>query len=203
MNESVLDELMRSANIDEYSTARSTPNQVDLDYLIITRENPYIISHLDRLKIRFTSDGMLIPYLDKQDGVFYYVKRIYQPHGGLKYFLPPVRSKPYYIIRRDSTNYVIVEGQLDAIAVSIMYPTMNVIALSGSTFTDKQIQVFKNETNIPDNILVWLDNEFLNNKLIKHLKSKFPYSNYRTFASPNNYDPEEFFKYIYHENTDK
>jgi hypothetical protein len=106
----------------------------------------------------------------------------------MKYFLPPIKSKPFYLIDRGSDVYVICEGPFDAMSIAMVYPDVNVLAISGSTMTTAQINSL--DDRLPDKIIVWLDNTELSTNLRDKLKKKIIYADYNIVKS-NGDDPEE------------
>jgi uncharacterized protein (DUF3820 family) len=68
--------------------------------------------------------------------------------------------------------------------------------------TSYHISQLKNEDDLPNDILVWLDDDFLNKQLLKKIKKEFPYCNYKA-CTTGDMDPEEYYKYYYHGDKDK
>lgn len=151
------------------------------------RGNNRLIREYRNFDLRFSDDGIYIPYYFDGE-IKYYIKRLYKPIGDMKYFLPPIKSKPYYLIDRGSDVYVICEGPFDAMSIAMVYPDVNVLAISGSTMTTAQINSL--DDRLPDKIIVWLDNTELSTNLRDKLKKKIIYADYNIVKS-NGDDPEE------------
>lgn len=151
------------------------------------RGNNRLIREYRNFDLRFGDDGIYIPYYFDGE-IKYYIKRLYKPIGDMKYFLPPIKSKPYYLIDRGSGVYVICEGPFDAMSIAMVYPDVNVLAISGSTMTTAQINSL--DDRLPDKIIVWLDNTELSTNLKDKLKKKIIYADYSIVKS-NGDDPEE------------
>ena len=151
------------------------------------RGNNRLIREYRNFDLRFSDDGIYIPYYFDGE-IKYYIKRLYKPIGDMKYFLPPIKSKPFYLIDRGSDVYVICEGPFDAMSIAMVYPDVNVLAISGSTMTTAQINSL--DDRLPDKIIVWLDNTELSTNLRDKLKKKIIYADYNIVKS-NGDDPEE------------
>jgi 5S rRNA maturation endonuclease (ribonuclease M5) len=106
----------------------------------------------------------------------------------MKYFLPPIKSKPFYFLDRGSDTFVICEGPFDSIAIDLVFNNPNVIGVMGSTMTNAQINSFRDL--LPENIVIWLDDTSLSEKLKLKLKARIPYADFKVIESSGD-DPEE------------
>lgn len=177
-------------DMTEYKKARISPNEDDLKYLLEVREASYLLPHLEEFGIRFSEEELFIPYPDELGNYTYFVKRIYYPKSSMKYFLPPIRRKPYYHLKGTNGVYIIVEGQFDALAMKVKYPDYNVISLSGTRFTAYMLQEFRNL--LPEFIVIYLDDTELSESLRDQLKEYIIYAQINVIPS-NGMDPEEYF----------
>lgn len=178
-----LDEFRRLGDIERGS---ETIDEKGIAYFRY-RGNNKLIREYRNFDLRFSDDGIYIPYYFDGE-IKYYIKRLYKPIGDMKYFLPPIKSKPYYLIDRGSDVYVICEGPFDAMSIAMVYPDVNVLAISGSTMTTAQINSL--DDRLPDKIVVWLDNTELSTNLRDKLKRKIIYADY-SIVNSNGDDPEE------------
>nr|DAM52831.1 MAG TPA: hypothetical protein [Caudoviricetes sp.]DAQ95668.1 MAG TPA: hypothetical protein [Caudoviricetes sp.] len=178
-----LDEFRRLGDIERGS---ETIDEKGIAYFR-HRGNNKLIREYRNFDLRFSDDGIYIPYYFDGE-IKYYIKRLYKPIGDMKYFLPPIKSKPYYLIDRGSDVYVICEGPFDAMSIAMVYPDVNVLAISGSTMTTAQINSL--DDRLPDKIVVWLDNTELSTNLRDKLKRKIIYADY-SIVNSNGDDPEE------------
>lgn len=178
-----LDEFKRVGDIEKGS---DTIDEKGIAYFR-HRGNNRLIREYRNYDLRFSDDGIYIPYYFDGE-IKYYIKRLYKPMGDMKYYLPPIKSKPYYLIDRGSDTYIICEGPFDAISIAMVYPNVNVMAVSGSTMTTAQINSLNDL--LPDKIVVWLDDTQLSTSLMEKLKKKIVYADIGIVKS-NGEDPEE------------
>ena len=179
------DHLDSFKGMNSYFQASEVIDEKAIDYLN-SRGNLKLIREYKRYQLRFSNDGIYIPFLFPE--AKYYIKRLYEPLGGMKYFLPPIKSKPFYFLDRGSDTFVICEGPFDSIAIDLVFNNPNVIGVMGSTMTNAQINSFRDL--LPENIVIWLDDTSLSEKLKLKLKARIPYADFKVIESSGD-DPEE------------
>jgi hypothetical protein len=179
-------------NLNEFKMSKyyDLPGELDdkaVDYLKNTRGNMYLVDNYLEYGIRSDSTGIYFPY--EFFGEYrYWTKRLYSPIGSMKYFLPPIKTKPFYFIDRNSSKYIICEGSVDAIMISLFFKDYSVIAISGSSMSNPQVGGLRDL--LPEEITIWLDKTELSLKLKDNLKSRIPYAYFKIVESDGS-DPEE------------
>lgn len=151
----------------------------------LLERNPDLISLWDTYNMRCDEKGIYIPY----PSFNYYIRANYD-RSLIKYYLPPTPEKPCFIIDRKSTSWIVCEGVFDALALSLMNDTDNLMAVTGSTMTRPQLNHFR--SYIPREVLIFLDETRLSTDL------KLDISKYLTSATvdvipSDGEDPEEYY----------
>lgn len=109
----------------------------------------------------------------------------------IKYFMPPIAHKPFYIPEFKGNKIVIVEGIFDAISCLYLYPDRTPIAILGSHVTDYHIWLLRNYIQ-PVDCLISLDNIHLSLNTLFQLKGLIPtISNYSLYYGKYDQDPDE------------
>lgn len=173
--------------MEEYFEASEDIDEKGLSYFKDKRNNNLLSRVYKDFGIRFTDDGLYIPFFFGGEAK-YWTKRMYKPIGDIKYFLPPIKNKPFYHIKRPGKKFIICEGCFDAISISLIYPDFNVIGVMGSTITSAQLNSLKDL--FPEALIIWLDDTQLSTKLKEKISPNIPYADIKVIPS-NGLDPEE------------
>lgn len=152
------------------------------------RRNPLIEKIYKGLGFKFNNGNVAIPFIIDNELTYF---QIYFPNplGKLKYFSPPIKDKPPYILMRNPKRFILVEGVFDAIACLFLYKDITPVALIGSTITPYQISILRRYR--PTEIKIYMDNLELSNKLLSKIQSVIDYCDYEVIPSYDE-DPEEY-----------
>jgi len=159
-----------------------------LDYLK-SRKNSFLDKLYIPLGIRFLGCNPVIPFYFHNELIYYQIKLI---DGDIKYFSPPIKKKPLYIIEKKSNpnrKFVICEGVFDAIACLILFPDRVPVALLGSTITTYQLWMLNSYA--PADILIFMDETRLSQGVYYKIRSYLDYSKLSILESDGS-DPEEY-----------
>jgi hypothetical protein len=143
------------------------------------------------LDIKFWDGNPVIPFFYKGE-VIYYQIRFTNP-GKIKYFMPPISSKPPYIIERGEPykhRIMIVEGIFDAIAALIQCPDYMPVAVLGSSISDYQIDFIRGYCDYISEIRIWMDETRISKGIANKLKGVIDYCPINIIKSDGP-DPEE------------
>jgi hypothetical protein len=179
-------------NLAKYYTEFDDYSEKGVNYL--KSRNPFLGSLWETLGIKFFNDNIVLPFKDPDGNLVYYQLRFTDAgKDGIRYFFPPIKSKPPYIIQSqesDPEKLIIVEGVFDAIAAFIQCGgKYTIVAVLGSKISDYQLEYIRN-WYMPKKILVWMDETELSKGICKRLKSVFNYSVVGVIKSEGP-DPEE------------
>lgn len=179
-------------NLGLYYTEFDDYSEKGVEYL--ARRNPYLRDLYEPLGIKFFNDNVVLPFHDPSGNLVYYQIRFTDAgKNQIRYFFPPIKSKPPYILHgegADPGKIIIVEGIFDALAAYIQSSGKYVvIAVMGSKISDYQLDYIRNWYR-PKKILVWMDETKLSKGICDRLKSVFDYSQISIIPSYGP-DPEE------------
>lgn len=128
------------------------------------------------LGFKFWNDNVVIPFYYGPE-VFYYQIR-FTGNSKIRYFLPPISSKPPYIIPREGEarhKIMLVEGIFDAIAALIQCPDYTPIAVLGSSVSDYQLNFIREYSGYINEIRLWFDETKISNKVANIVKRTIDY----------------------------
>ena len=160
----------------------------------LEKRNPYLKDLWKPLGMKFFNDNVVLPFYDP-DGklVYYQIRFVDAGKDDIRYFFPPIKSKPPYILHgqeADPGKIIIVEGIFDALAAFIQSSGKYiVIAVMGSKISDYQLEYIRN-WYMPKKILVWMDETDISKGICDRLKTVFNYSLVSIIPSYGP-DPEE------------
>ena len=94
------------------------------------------------LGFKFMDGNIVMPFFYHGELIYYQIRFI--GNSKIRYFFPPIKRKPPYIIEREGIRRIIVcEGVYDAIACMIMAPDFMPCAVLGSSVSDYQIEFIR------------------------------------------------------------
>ena len=176
--------------IDKFATEFENYSEEGYRYLL--RRHMFMSELWKILDFKFWDGNPVIPF--KRDGqVIYYQIRFMNPGGKIKYFMPPIKNKPPYIIEREGParkRLMVVEGIFDAIAALIQCPDYTPVAVLGSSVSDYQIDYIKDYSGVVEDIKIWMDETKISAKIAQRLKYAFSYAPVGIIRSTGP-DPEE------------
>lgn len=160
-------EMLKYRNVDSLTN-------IGEDILVkrnIERYSPLI----DRLDMRGGKLGddqgfIMVPF-KIGDELLYWQSKLYGYN--IKYFMPPIAHKPFYIPEYHGRRIVIVEGIFDAMACLYLFPDRTPVAILGSYITDYHVWLLRNYI-APTDCLVFLDNPKLSLGVLFQLKGLVP-----------------------------
>jgi len=134
------------------------------------------------------SGFIMFPFYIKGDLIYWQAKLVGYT---LKYFMPPIAHKPFYIPEFRGSKIVIVEGIFDAISCLTLYPDRTPIAILGSYVTDYHVWLLRNYIQ-PTDCLISLDNINLSLNVLYQIKGLIPtITHYSCFYGTYDQDPDE------------
>ena len=161
-------------------------------YRYLLRRHMFMSELWKILDFKFWDDNPVIPF--KRNGeIIYYQIRFARGGGKIKYFMPPIKNKPPYVIERDGEKrrrLLIVEGIFDAIAALIQCPEYTPVAVLGSSISDYQIDYLKDYAGVVSDIKIWMDETKISAKIASRLKYSMGYAPIEIIKSYGP-DPEE------------
>lgn len=161
--------------------------------------NPYLGELYRILGMKFWNGNVVIPFYDNKGEVFYYQIRFtnitHDMKNKIRYFMPPIKEKPPYIINRDGSakrRLIICEGIFDAIACLIQAPDYTPVAVLGSHISDYQVDYLRYyyATDGIEEIKIWMDEFEISKRIKNEIKRKIDYVPISIIPS-NGPDPEE------------
>jgi len=142
------------------------------------------------LGFKFMDGNIVMPFYYHDELIYYQIRFI--GNTKIRYFFPPIKRKPPYIIHRPGLKKVIVcEGVYDAIACMIMAPEFIPFAVLGSSVNDYQLEFLREY--IPNEIVVYMDETAISKRIANKIKSVIDYCPIRIIQSDGE-DPEECMK---------
>lgn len=142
------------------------------------------------LGFKFMDGNIVMPFYYHDELIYYQIRFI--GNTKIRYFFPPIKRKPPYIIHRPRLKKVIVcEGVYDAIACMIMAPEFIPFAVLGSSVNDYQLEFLREY--IPNEIVVYMDETEISKRIANKIKSVVDYCPIRIIPSDGE-DPEECMK---------
>lgn len=139
------------------------------------------------LDFKFLDGNVVMPF--KYHGEPFYYQIRFTGDSSIRYFFPPISSKPPYIIERDGIKRIcVVEGVFDAISMLIQAPDYIPCAVLGSSISDYQIEFIREYC--PEEIVVFMDETSISIGIAKKIRSKIDYCPIRIIKSDGE-DPEE------------
>lgn len=148
------------------------------------------------LHFKFMDGNIVMPFY-YHDKLIYYQLR-FTGNSKIRYFFPPIKKKPPYIIDRPGIRKLIVcEGVYDAIACLIMAPDFIPVAVLGSSVSDYQIEFMREY--LPNEILVYMDETDISKRIASKIRSVIDYCPIGIIKSDGE-DPEENMKKILRRN---
>ena len=123
------------------------------------------------LGFKFWNDNVVIPFYYGQD-VFYYQIR-FTGNSKIRYFLPPISSKPPYIIPREGEarhRIMLVEGIFDAIAALLQCPDYTPVAVLGSSISNYQLNFIREYAGYINEVRFWFDETKISNRVMDIVK---------------------------------
>lgn len=144
------------------------------------------------LGFKFMDGNIVMPFFYHGELIYYQLRFI--GNTKIRYFFPPIKKKPPYIIEREGIRRIIVcEGVYDAIACMIMAPDFMPCAVLGSSVSDYQIEFIREY--IPEEIIVYMDETEISKRIADKLKQTIDYCPIHIIPSTGK-DPEENMKDI-------
>lgn len=143
------------------------------------------------LGFKFLDGNIVMPF--KYHGEVFYYQLRFTGNSKIRYFFPPIKNKPPYIIERNTENkrFIICEGVYDAIACLIMAPEYTPCAVLGSSISDYQIEFLREY--VPKECLIYMDETKISVSIAKKLKKTIDYCPISIITSDGE-DPEENMK---------
>lgn len=139
----------------------------------------------------FTGDEVVVPFFDRQGKEYYYLVR--NLSGALRYEYPAKSVKPLFMLYGQSDIIYIVEGVFDALAIKQLYPNANCVAVLGSSISNQQSKMFRQNFSSEYHIVVALDTPELTDKLIQRLHKELRYKSITPLYLPQDCkDPEVY-----------
>jgi len=159
---------------------------------LVGKRSPYILKLAQALHYKYDNDSVYIPFFYNGE-VIYYTINYLNENSRLKYFLPPIASKPIYIARPPVEGKVVLsEGVHDAGACVVMYADRGSIACLGSTITQYQVEMMKS-LGI-DDVVVFMDETKLSYKINKLLINYGLNAKSIEIVHSDGEDPDEYLK---------
>lgn len=141
-----------NGGMDYFKNAK--PLSPELVEFLRGRRSYSVIKNLDLLNFRcYNNEEILIPFHFMDDDIYYQINYVHPK--ALKYFNPPIKRKPIYVLRPGYSTLVLCEGIYDAIAVLELYPNTTAVALLGCDVTDYHIWMIRRLC--PAQILIYMD----------------------------------------------
>lgn len=167
-------------------------NYSEYGYRYLLRRHMFMSELWKVLDFKFWDDNPVIPF--KRNGqIIYYQIRFARGGGKIKYFMPPIKNKPPYVIEREGEarqKLLVVEGIFDAIAALIQCPGYTPVAVLGSSISDYQINYLKDYAGVVRDVKIWMDETKISAKIARRLKNAVGYAPIEILPSYGP-DPEE------------
>lgn len=176
--------------LDKYKYEFDDYSEVGVNYLV--GRHGFMKDLYKILGFRFLDDNVVMPFFYHGE-VFYYQIR-FTGKSKIRYYFPPISSKPPYIIERnDNKRIIIQEGVYDAIANMIMAPEYTPMSVLGSNISDYQIEFLREYA--PEDIIVYMDETKISIRIANKLKGAGIFCPIHIIKSDGE-DPEEHMKEI-------
>lgn len=176
-------------SLDKFNYEFDDYSEVGYNYLI--GRHQYLGELYKLLGFKFWNDNVVIPFYYNSE-VFYYQIR-FTGNNKIRYFLPPISSKPPYIISREGEarhRIMIVEGIFDAIAALLQCPEYTPVAVLGSSISDYQMNFIRTYAGYVKEVRIWMDETKISKKIADLVKAKIDYCPIEIIKSTGK-DPEE------------
>lgn len=169
-------------------------------YKYLMSRHKYMDPLYKALGFKFWEGNPAIPFI-YHGKIFYYQIRfsgVGHDDPGIRYFMPPISSKPPYIIEHSDrhgnpcTKVIICEGIFDAISLLIQAPDYIPVAVLGSSISDYQID-FIREIKGLSGIVIYMDETEISKRIADKLGSVIDYVPICIYKSGGE-DPEEHMK---------
>lgn len=177
-------------SLDKFNYEFDDSDIVGEEYL--ERRHKYLKDLYKLLNFKFLDGNIVMPFYHNEE-LFYYQIR-FSGKSSIKYFFPPISSKPPWILRvgnSDVDKVIICEGIFDAIACLIMAPSYTPCAVLGSSISDYQISFIREF--VPNEIVIFMDETKISVGIANKLRRVIDYCPIRIIASDGE-DPEERMK---------
>lgn len=175
-------------NLDNWMYDFDTTDEVGEKYL--ASRHGFLPEIAKLLDFKYNNGNIVIPFRYRGNVVYYQIR--FSGKSKIKYFFPPVENgmkMPYILDFGEGKRRLIVcEGVFDAIALMIMAPDYLPIAVLGSSISDYQLGYLREY--IPEEIVVYMDETRISQKIVNKIKSQIDYCPIRIIPSGGE-DPEE------------
>lgn len=161
-------------SLDKFKYEFDDYSEVGYNYLV--GRHKYLGELYKLLGFKFWNDNVVIPFFYGSD-VFYYQIR-FTGNSKIRYFLPPISSKPPYIIPREGEarhRIMLVEGIFDAIAVLLQCPDYTPVAVLGSSISDYQLNFIREYAGYINEVRLWFDETKISAKVADIVKRTIDY----------------------------
>ena len=140
------------------------------------------------LGFKFWNGNVVMPFFYHGKPFYYQIR--FTGDSKIRYYFPPVSSKPPYCIEtcEHPKKFIICEGVFDAISLLIQAPSYTPFAVLGSSISDYQIGFLREY--IPEKILIYMDETKISNGIAAKLRSIIDYCPIEIIKSDGE-DPEE------------
>lgn len=172
--------------MDRYYNEFDDFDQKGYNYLV--GRNRYLSELYKILGFKFWDGNVVMPFFYKGKP-FYYQIRFTGNNNKIRYFFPPIKDKPCYIINHgDNKKLILCEGIFDCISLLIQAPSFTPVALLGSSLSDYQLDMIREY--VPDEVYIMMDEFSISKKIAKKLKEGIDYCPIKIIKTYGP-DPEE------------
>lgn len=175
-------------NLDKFEWDFDDYDKKGVEYLL--GRHKYLGELWKILGFKFCDGNIVMPFFWKGELIYYQIR--FTGASKIRYFFPPIKKKPPYIIHRDGISKLIIcEGIYDAIANLILFPSYIPVAVMGSSINDYQLEFIR--SYVPTEILIYMDETEISQRIADRIKTAMDYCKIRIVKSDGQ-DPEEKLK---------